>query len=166
MSRRFLTAEDVARATGSEIIVDATTLVTPQAEEAARARGLAIRTPNGPYTEPKPDRGPDAANAAKHRAFMPEPDGADIANTAIVTAVGKNKPGVLAQITKEIADIGGNLEDISQKVVGDYFHIILTVQIEGLSFETLHERMTCLSCPDDLAVSVMNERAFRFMHRV
>ena len=68
--------------------------------------------------------------------------------------------------TKEIAELGGNLEDISQKVIGDYFHIILTVRMDGVPFGELHERMVCMSCPDELAVSVMNERAFRFMHRV
>ena len=34
------------------------------------------------------------------------------------------------------------------------------------SFEEFKTALECLSCPDDFAVRVMNERIFRFMHRV
>ncbi|MEX1024071.1 MAG: ACT domain-containing protein [Planctomycetota bacterium] len=167
MTRRFLTAEDVARAAGTEIVVEPETLVTPQAEELAASRGMVIRTPSGPYTVPPPDRGPDADTAAAHRAFLPEPiDSVAVGQTAIVTAVGANKPGVLASITAKIAELGGNVEDVSQKVIGSYFHIILTVRVEGQPFEVLHDQLVCMGSPEELAISVMNERAFRFMHRV
>ena len=73
MSRRFLTVEDLSRAEGGEVIVDADTVVTPQALEAAAAAGITIRTPNGPYSEPSPDRGPDAARAARSLPHLPEP---------------------------------------------------------------------------------------------
>ena len=66
MSRRFLTAADVRRAGGPEVVVDEDTVVTPQAQEVAQSLGITLRTATGPYTEPKPDRGPDAAQASIH----------------------------------------------------------------------------------------------------
>ncbi|MAB78151.1 MAG: hypothetical protein CMJ89_02250 [Planctomycetes bacterium] len=166
--RRFLTVEDIHLAEGDEIVVDASTLVTPQAQDVAEALGIAIRTADGPWTEPTPDRGPDAERARTSLPHLPEPEGTDVLfSSAIVTAVGRNRSGVLGEITSAIAEAGGNIHDVSQKVVEGYFHIILTVQLgDGATFENFKTALECLSCPEDFAVRVMHERVFRFMHRV
>ena len=168
MARRFLTAEDVRRAGSSEILVDDNTVVTPQALEAALAAGVEIRTGQGAWSEPAPDRGPDAERAMRSLPHMPEPeDNPSLASTAIVTAVGQNRPGVLAELTAAVAELGGNVFDVSQKVVEGYFHMILTVELTGTaSFEDFKNCLECMGSPDDFAVRVLNERVFRFMHRV
>lgn len=168
MARRFLTSEDVASAREALILVDETTIVTPQALEAAASLGIAIRTQSGEWREPTPDRGPDAARAQAVLPHLPEPErDASLDSTAIVTAVGKNRAGVLAEITGAIAAEGGNVHDVSQKVVEGFFHMILTVEVPApRSFEALKTRLECLGSPEDFAVRVMHERVFRFMHRV
>lgn len=168
MTRRFLTAEDVRREAGTEILVETETVVTPQALELASARGIAIRTAGGAWSEPPPDRGPDAARSTAALPHLPEPEmNPSLASTAIVTAVGRNRSGVLAEITAAIADKGGNIHDVSQKVVEGFFHMILTVELTGdTGFDALKTHLECMSSPDDFAVRVMNERVFRFMHRV
>ena len=168
MTRRFLTAEDVRRLGGPEIVVEETTVVTPQALESAHIAGIVIRTESGVWTEPRPDRGPDAEGAQRSLPHLPEPeDNPSLASTAIVTAVGRNRSGVLAEITAAIAGVGGNVHDVSQRVVQGFFHMILTVEIpSGASFDELKTCLECLGSPDDFAVRVMNERVFRFMHRV
>jgi ACT domain-containing protein len=168
MARRFLTAEDVLRANAAEIVVDEGTVVTPQALEVAAQRGVAIRAGGGAWKEPAPDRGPDSENTRQRLPHLPEPhDNPSLESTAIVTAVGKNRPGVLAAITAAIAEHKGNVNDVSQKVVEGYFHMILTVELEpGASFDAFKTALECLSSPEDFAVRVMNERIFRFMHRV
>jgi len=168
MSRRFLTSEDVERAREAVILVDEATIVTPQALEAAHAAGKSIRTQSGDWQEPPPDRGPDAARAQAALPHLPEPErDPSQGSMAIVTAVGKNRAGVLAEITAAIAEECGNVHDVSQKVVEGYFHMILTVELPaGRSFEALKTRLECLGNPDDFAVRVMHERVFRFMHRV
>ena len=168
MPRRFLTADDVRAAQGKEIVVDDSTLVTPQAREAAASAGIAIRSgSSATWSEPKPDRGPYAERAASALPHLPEPeDNPALAQSAIVTAVGKNRPGVLAEITAAIATIGGNVHDVSQKVVEGYFHMILTVELAGVGFDELKTKLECMGGTDDFAVRVMNERVFRFMHRV
>jgi len=47
----------------------------------------------------------------------------------IVTVVGRNRTGVLAEVTGEIARLNGNILDISQKMMQDYFHLIMQVGI-------------------------------------
>jgi ACT domain-containing protein len=167
MARRFLTAEDVRRANAAEIVVDEGTVVTPQAMEAAEQAGIAIRSGTGAWKEPAPDRGPDAEVTRRRLPQMPEPRDESPESAAIVTAVGKNRPGVLAAITAKIAEQKGNVNDVSQKVVEGFFHMILTVEVPApKSFEALKTRLECLGSPEDFAVRVMHERVFRFMHRV
>ncbi len=168
MARRFLTAEDVLRAGAAEIVVEEGTVVTPQALEVALQRGLTIRTSGGAWKEPAPDRGPDAENTRTRLPHLPEPhDNPALEATAIVTAVGRNRSGVLAAITAKIAEQHGNVNDVSQKVVEGFFHMILTVELEpGTGFDAFKTALECMSSPDDFAVRVMNERIFRFMHRV
>lgn len=168
MPRRFLTAEDVHRANAAEIVVEEGTVVTPQALEAAEGAGIVIRTGAGVWKEPPPDRGPDSETVTRRLPHLPEPhDNPALESTAIVTAVGKNRPGVLAAITAKIAEQKGNVNDVSQKVVEGYFHMILTVELEGgASFDAFKTALECMSSPEDFAVRVMNERIFRFMHRV
>ena len=168
MARRFLTAEDVRRAPAGEIVVEEGTVVTPQALEAAEAAGIAIRSGTGSWQPPPPDRGPDAETMPQRLPQLPEPhDDPTLESAAIVTAVGKNRPGVLAAITAKIAEQKGNVNDVSQKVVEGYFHMILTVELEpGASFDAFKTTLECMSSPEDFAVRVMNERIFRFMHRV
>jgi len=168
MARRFLTAEDVRRANAAEIVVAEGTVVTPQALEAAEAAGIAITTGAGAWKEPPPDRGPDAEAMPQRLPHLPEPrDVPELESTAIVTAVGKNHPGVLAAITAKVAELKGNVNDVSQRVLSGYFHMILTVELDpSTSFDSFKTALECLSSPEDFAVRVMNERIFRFMHRV
>ena len=100
MAKRFLTAEDVRHAGSTEIVVDEHTIVTPQALEAAQAAHIHIRTTQGAYSEPKPDRGPDAERAQRSLPHLPEPaDEGDVGTGVVITAVGKNRAGVLAELT-------------------------------------------------------------------
>jgi hypothetical protein len=107
MPSRFLTAEDVRRARAPEIVVEPGTVVTPQALELAEASGIVIRTERGAYVEPAPDRGPDADHQAERTLAampgLPEPEDDPHAGvTVVVTAVGRNRHGVLAEITSTI----------------------------------------------------------------
>jgi ACT domain-containing protein len=74
---------------------------------------------------------------------------------------------VLAEITAAVAELGGNIHDVSQKVVDSYFSIVLVVEMKGSgNFHDLKSRLECMGGPEDYAANVMHERAFRFMHRV
>jgi ACT domain-containing protein len=169
MSRRFLTVDDLRRSNAREVLVDADTIVTPQALEHARSNGITIKSGTSEYVEPAPDRGPDAERAMRTLPHLPEPiDQTEAAGPGVVvTAVGKNRPGVLAEITGALATSQCNVLDISQKMVEGYFHLVLMVELEpGASFAQLKQCVECLGGPDDYVARVMHERVFRFMHRI
>ncbi|HEY5449360.1 MAG TPA: ACT domain-containing protein [Polyangia bacterium] len=69
------------------------------------------------------DRGgkPAAANGARR------------GGRAVVTTTGKNQRGIVARIAQAIADAGGDIVDISQTLVSDYFTMIIIVDIGSLS---------------------------------
>jgi ACT domain-containing protein len=167
---RYLTSEDVRRHGAGEILVAGDTVVTPQALDAAREAGITIRSPAGGYAEPPPDRGPDAALAQTSLPHLPEPppEGELESTTGVVvTCAGRNRPGVLAEITAALAEQRANVLDVSQKMVEGYFHLVLMVELPpGSGFAELKARLECLGGPDDYVVRVMHERVFRFMHRV
>jgi len=133
----------------------------------ARAAGVAIRTSAGPWTEPAPDRGPDAERAVR-ASQLPEPQEETSAGTGVViTVVGRNRPGVLAELTHALAELHVNVDNISQRMIDDCFHLALVVTLPPETpFEVLKSSMECLGGADDYFVRVMHERVFRFMHRI
>ena len=172
MARRFLTVEDLRRllerGAAGEILVEEGTIVTPQALEEAQRSGIAIRSGVAVrYVEPAPDRGPDAESAQRTLPHLPEPVDEAMGHGIVVTAVGKNRPGVLAEITGALAHVQANVLDISQKMIEGYFHMVVTVELPpGASFGDVKQTLECLGGPDDYVVRVMHERVFRFMHRI
>ncbi len=166
MGRRFVTSDDVRRAVGGVFVVDEGAVVTPQALETAQRDGIELRGAGGAaYAEPTPDRGPDAQRAAQHLPHMPEPEGPETG--VVVTAVGKNRPGILAEITMALGQAGADVREISQHTIEGYFHMALTVDLsDSTGFPAFKERMDSLGGPQDYVVRVMHERVFRFMHRI
>jgi ACT domain-containing protein len=51
---------------------------------------------------------------------------------AVVTTTGKNRKGMVAKIAQGIADSGGDILDISQTLVADYFTMIIVVDVTSL----------------------------------
>ncbi|QDV06518.1 hypothetical protein Poly30_20280 [Planctomycetes bacterium Poly30] len=163
MTKRFLTAEDVRRLGGPEIQLESGTVVTPQAAEVAAAAGIRLVGATGPYVPPIPDRGPDASRA---NDVLPEPISTDGIGL-IVTVVGRNRPGVLAEVTATLAAAECDVIDISQRTVGAHFHMVLTCAVApGREFAPIKDTLQCLGGEGDYVVRVMHEKVFRFMHRV
>lgn len=170
MPRRFITVDDLRAlsARGKDIVIDEDTMLTPHAQAFADEHRISVRTQSGgAYKEPAPDRGPDAERAQRTLPHLPEPVDDGPGTAVVITAVGKNRPGVLAEITGALAASKASVHDISQRMIEGYFHMVLTVELtEGTSFAQLKQCMECLGGPDDYVVRVMHERVFRFMHRI
>lgn len=49
---------------------------------------------------------------------------------AILTVIGKDKPGIVAGISDELYKQNINIVDISQKILQDYFTMIMIVDLE------------------------------------
>ncbi len=86
----------------------------------------------------------------------------------IVTVFGKNKSGVLAEVARCLADFNGNVIDISQKILQDWFTMILIVDIAELtaSFAALKKALGQVGEKLGVRVLAQHEDVFVSMHRV
>jgi ACT domain-containing protein len=87
---------------------------------------------------------------------------------AVVTTTGKNQRGIVARIAQAIADAGGDIVDISQTLVSDYFTMIIIVETAALSvsfaeFKAKLERTVATAGAECL---VMHEDVVNALQRV
>jgi len=87
---------------------------------------------------------------------------------AVVTTTGKNQRGIVAKIAQAIADAGGDIVDISQTLVSDYFTMIVIVDTAALTvsfaeFKTRLERTVTSAGAECL---VMHEDVVNALQRV
>lgn len=87
---------------------------------------------------------------------------------AVVTVIGKDSKGIIAAVSGECAKLGGNIVDISQSVMREYFAMIMLVEIEGLSvpFAFFADSMKKLGEEKGLEIHTMHEDIFNSMHRI
>jgi ACT domain-containing protein len=87
---------------------------------------------------------------------------------AVVTVIGKDSKGIIAAVSGECAKLGGNIVDISQSVMREYFAMIMLVEIEGLSvpFASFADNMKKLGEEKGLEIHAMHEDIFNSMHRI
>jgi ACT domain-containing protein len=84
------------------------------------------------------------SEAAQLCAACVEQERRQTGRRAVVTTTGKNRKGVVAKIAQAIADAGGDILDISQTLVADYFTMIIIIDMTSLEvpFTELKTRLT------------------------
>ena len=48
-----------------------------------------------------------------------------------VTAVGRDRPGIVAAVTGALLELGGNVEDSQMSILGGHFAVMLLVEVPG-----------------------------------
>ncbi|NHV45947.1 MAG: ACT domain-containing protein [Candidatus Verstraetearchaeota archaeon] len=72
----------------------------------------------------------------------------------LITAVGPNRPGLIAEISSIIAEFGYNIEDLDQVVMKNIFILSMLVKIPfNASIDRLKEKMSYLCNEFGLEVS-------------
>jgi ACT domain-containing protein len=87
---------------------------------------------------------------------------------AVITVVGKDTLGIVAKISGACFEYGANIVDITQKVMREYFTMILLVELDALcvSFSDFADKMAQVGLEMGLDVKVMHEDIFNSMHRI
>ena len=88
--------------------------------------------------------------------------------TVIVTALGPDNHGLLAQIATTIAEQNANVDDVSQTVANGMFTMIMFVSFDQgeTTIADLKEALETTGERIGLQLSVQHENIFKFMHRV
>lgn len=88
--------------------------------------------------------------------------------SAVLTVVGKDKPGIIATVTKVLADNNVNIINISQNILEDIFQMIMLIDTENaaISFnelaDLLDEKAVEISCQ----IILQQREIFNAMHRI
>jgi ACT domain-containing protein len=88
--------------------------------------------------------------------------------TVIVTALGPDSHGLLAQVATTIAEQNANVDDVSQTVANGMFTMIMFVSFDQgeTTIADLKEALEGTGRRIGLQISVQHENIFKFMHRV
>ena len=87
---------------------------------------------------------------------------------AVVTVIGKDSVGIIAEVSMECAKHKVNIVDITQSVLKDYFAMIMLVEIEKMEteFAVFQRELSELGQKKGLDIRVMHEEIFNSMHRI
>lgn len=87
---------------------------------------------------------------------------------AIVTVIGRDRVGIIADVCSLLAANGVNVLDISQTVLQEYFTMIMLVDASGCTvpFAELTTLLKTTSESLGLDVKMQREDIFNAMHRI
>ena len=88
--------------------------------------------------------------------------------TAVVTVVGQDKPGIIARVTGVLAQYNVNVQDISQTIMQDIFHMIMLVDTGKmtLSFQDLDRALQEVGSDLGCQGTLQQRDVFQAMHRI
>ena len=87
---------------------------------------------------------------------------------AIVTVIGKDRVGIIANVCSLLAESGVNILDISQTILQDYFTMIMLVDTAGcpMPFADLAASLKSRGDEQALSIRIQREDIFEAMHRI
>ena len=87
---------------------------------------------------------------------------------AIITVVGTDKVGIIANVTTYLAEHKVNIIDITQTILSGNFVMMMMVNLEEAAISIDELRTSLAKKAEELSVeiNIMNEIVFSAMHRV
>ena len=86
----------------------------------------------------------------------------------IVTVIGGDKVGIIANVSAVLAEAGANIIDISQTTMREFFAMIMMVDLEKatLPFDEIKRRLNLKGEEMGLRIDAQHEDVFKYMHRI
>ncbi len=87
-------------------------------------------------------------------------------NQAVVTVVGRDTIGIIAKVSRILAEHDANILDISQTVLSGMFNMIMIVDISLSEFAALSGALSTLGEQIGLEIRIQRSEIFDAMHRI
>ncbi|HET6420463.1 MAG TPA: ACT domain-containing protein [Geobacteraceae bacterium] len=86
----------------------------------------------------------------------------------VITVIGLDRVGIVAGISRVMAEHNVNIADIRQTIMGDLFTMIMLAEVKSDKFDlaAFQESMSAIGTELGVQVIVQHEDVFRFMHRI
>ena len=94
---------------------------------------------------------------------------ADISsNRIVITVLGKNRPGIVAAISRVLGEEQIDIRDITQSIIDDIFTMTMIADMEtsASSFAELQSRLAEVGKEIGVEVQIQREDVFNFMYRL
>ena len=87
---------------------------------------------------------------------------------AVVTVTGKDSKGIIAKVSTFLSEKGANIEDISQTIMGEYFAMIMIVDLSHTKEELSVLAKECFEMGKQIgmAIYMQHEDIFNAMHSI
>lgn len=85
---------------------------------------------------------------------------------AVVTVIGKDQVGILANVSTGCADAGANVIEVTQSVLDGYFCMIMVIDISKLTIDLDMLKQNIEKRVPSMVVHVMHQNIFDSMHRI
>lgn len=87
---------------------------------------------------------------------------------AILTVVGNDKTGIIYAVSKELAEMNVNIEDISQTIMEGCFTMMMMVDLENAKcdFATIKNNLDKVGEKTGVTIRIQHEDIFNAMHRI
>ena len=87
---------------------------------------------------------------------------------AVITVIGKDRKGIIAGVSTELANAGINILDISQTTLQEYFAMIMLVDMASATegFLSMQKKLSQKGQKLGVQVKMQREDIFNAMHQV
>ena len=87
---------------------------------------------------------------------------------AVISVIGKDRVGIIAGVSKILAEANVNILDISQTIMQEIFTMVMLVDISqaNIPFIRLSEALKNLGTAMGLSIQIQHEDIFNSMHRI
>ncbi len=89
-------------------------------------------------------------------------------NTAVVSVLGKDRVGIIADVSRLLADYGININDISQTILDDIFTMVMIVDLQDVVIEEsdISEKLAELGSNLGVQITIQHTGLFNAMHTI
>lgn len=86
----------------------------------------------------------------------------------VITVIGLDRVGIVAGVTRVMAEHDVNIADIRQTIMDDLFTMIMLAEAKEENFDmaAFKEAMSAIGKELGVEIMVQHEDVFRFMHRI
>jgi ACT domain-containing protein len=85
-----------------------------------------------------------------------------------ITVIGQDRKGIVARISDYLFKNEINIEDISQKIIGTYFVMMMLVDMKesGREIDEVRKALEKIGIELGMQIQIQHENIFKMMHRV
>jgi ACT domain-containing protein len=87
---------------------------------------------------------------------------------AVISVLGKDKIGIIYNVTSVLAEYEINILDINQTIIQDYFSMVMIVDLQkcSIKFEEIQNKLEKKGQEIGLSIRIQHEDIFNSMYKI